>query len=559
VATYRVTAPDGTKFKVTAPDDATPDQVQAFAEQQFASMATPQQMQAPAQANAAAPQMSRADFLKRELMRSPPVALARGVKDIIDTGAQALASTFGSKEEAERVRAMNQAGRAEFDAATSGQVLPQAGRVVGNIVSTAPAVNALGGAVGAVAPRLGQAITSGGISTGAAPGGAVADLGLRALGGAIGGGLSAGMVNPDEAGTGAMVGAAIPVAGKIVQGAAGIAKQALGATTGVGDAAISQAVRAGREGGKTAQQFTEAMRGQSSMDDVLAAAKSNLDAMRQSKQAAYRAGMADISKDRTMLDFGGIDKALTDAAERVTYRGVSGTASPQVKSQTAALAIAKMSDEVAAWRKLDPKEFHTPEGFDALKQKLGDILEGIPFEDKTARLVAGKIYNAAKDSIQAQAPTYAKVMGDYSKASGTISEIEKALSQNPRASVDTQMRKLQSLMRNNVNTSYGYRDELAKLMIAEGGNDFMPALAGQAMNSWVPRGIQRATGGLGAVALGGMGQLPAAAGFAAASSPRLVGESAYLMGRALSPLEQLLGPAARVAPVIAANRNNERP
>jgi len=38
VAKYRITSPDGASFEITAPDDATPDQVQAFAQQQFAQM-----------------------------------------------------------------------------------------------------------------------------------------------------------------------------------------------------------------------------------------------------------------------------------------------------------------------------------------------------------------------------------------------------------------------------------------------------------------------------------------------------------------------------------------
>lgn len=38
MAKYRITAPDGASFEITAPDDATPDQVQAFARQQFAAM-----------------------------------------------------------------------------------------------------------------------------------------------------------------------------------------------------------------------------------------------------------------------------------------------------------------------------------------------------------------------------------------------------------------------------------------------------------------------------------------------------------------------------------------
>ena len=38
MAKYRITSPDGATFEVSAPDDATPDQVQAYAQQQFQSM-----------------------------------------------------------------------------------------------------------------------------------------------------------------------------------------------------------------------------------------------------------------------------------------------------------------------------------------------------------------------------------------------------------------------------------------------------------------------------------------------------------------------------------------
>lgn len=171
----------------------------------------------------------------RELLRSPPMALARGVKDVIDTGAEMLAagydklrgptlSTLVSGGEADRVRAMNKAGREEFDTATQGQFLPQVARVGGNLAVAAPGVQALGGAVAKVAPRLGAAIHSGGLTTGAAPvglGARAADMGLRAAGGGIGGYLSAGMVDPESANTGGLLGAALPpaltVAGKAGQ------------------------------------------------------------------------------------------------------------------------------------------------------------------------------------------------------------------------------------------------------------------------------------------------------------------------------------------------------
>ena len=91
------------------------------------------------------------------------------------------------------------------------------------------------------------------------------------------------------------------------------------------------------------------------------------------------------------------------------------------------------------------------------------------------------------------------------------------------------MRKLQSLMRNNVNTNYGNRLDLAKELERAGGKELMPALAGQAMSSLTPRGMMGPAG----VGLGGYAALtnPAALPMLAFGSPRLVGGAAYGAGR----------------------------
>jgi hypothetical protein len=155
--------------------------------------------------------------LRNFVLTSPPGAVARGLKDVFDTGLE-FAARLGGPEELARVRAMNKAGKDEFEAAQESfgappRLLSSVARIGGNVLATAPAVTALGGAVAPFLPRLGQAIRTGGMSTGAAPVGAVAragDMGLRMGGGAIGGYVAAGMVNPDDAGTGAAIGAALP-------------------------------------------------------------------------------------------------------------------------------------------------------------------------------------------------------------------------------------------------------------------------------------------------------------------------------------------------------------
>jgi len=301
-------------------------------------------------------------------------------------------------------------------------------------------------------------------------------------------------------------------------------KQALGLTTGVGGESIGQAYKAGLAGGEAAEALKANMRGNVEQTAVLDAAKQNLAELGRQRQQAYRANMQNIKGDKSVLDFTGIDKALSDAQSKVVFKG-------KIKNEAAAQKLSEVEAKVADWKSLDPADFHTPEGLDALKQSIGETLESIPFESTQQRLVVGEVYNAVKNEINKQAPTYAKTMKAYADASEQIKEIEKALSLGKKASVDTAMRKLQSLMRNNVNTNYGQRLKLAQELEAAGGRQLMPSLAGQSLNQLVPRGIQGATSiptSLGAFSLGG---LPLTLAYGAVSSPRLAGEAAYGAGR----------------------------
>ena len=312
-------------------------------------------------------------------------------------------------------------------------------------------------------------------------------------------------------------------AGAITRGAGSTAAALLGNTTGAGSEAIKQAYSAGRVGGSKADEFSSNMRGNVPMTDVLDAAKADLSVMQKMKSAEYNSNMASVRGSKEVIDFSGINKSLADAKAKVMYGS-------QIKNPQAAEALSSIQKEVGDWNKLDPAQYHTPEGMDALKQKIGGIVESIPFEAKTARMVGGDVYNSIKSEITKQAPEYAKTMKDYVAASDQIKEIERALSLGQKSSVDTAMRKLQSLMRNNVNTNYGNRQALARQLEQMGGKDLMPALAGQALNSPTPRGLQSlgTTGAIGATAALGN---PSALGLIPLQSPRLVGESALAAGK----------------------------
>ena len=341
----------------------------------------------------------------------------------------------------------------------------------------------------------------------------------------------------------ALIGATRAVAPAVTQAPAAV----IGLATGAGPETVKTAFRSGQTGN---QAFLENMRGNAPITDVLDDARSNLQTIKQNSQAQYRSGMSSISKDKTVLDFTNIDDSISKASDIGTFKG-------QAINQKAADALQEIKAVVDEWKKLDPVEFHTPEGLDALKQKIGSIQETIPFEQRTAQKVAGNIYNSVKNEIVNQAPEYAKVMKSYEEASDLIKEIERALSLNKRASADTAIRKLQSLTRNNVNTNYGQRVQLANELEQQGGRDIMTALAGQSMSSPIPRNLAGQAAGIGGL-LSSISN-PSVLAAAPFMSPRLMGEAAYGLGQFTNavgqsvPVQNYLTPAMQRLNMLRGN------
>jgi hypothetical protein len=426
------------------------------------------------------------------------------------------------------------------------------GELAADIAGTAGAGGLLAKPFTAIAPKLAAAISSGGFSLGGGPAattlmGKAGDAALRAAGGAAVGGASAGLIDPSTADTGAVIGAVLPSAvrlagsaGKKLADATGsVAKNALGLSTGAGANAVSTAFQAGKTGEKA---FVDNMRGKVAMTDVLDDAKNALSNMRIQRGNEYRQGMAGVSADKTVLDMTPIESALNSVKSMGSYKG-------QQINKNAAGTVAEIDQQIATWAKLNPAEYHTPEGLDALKKAIGDIRDATEF-GSAGRKAADAVYNAIKGEISKQAPTYAKTMKSYSEASDLITEIEKSLSLGNKASADTAMRKLQSLMRNNVNTNYGNRLNLAGELEQQGGANILPAVAGQAMSSATPRGLQ----GLAATGTGALGMVnPAALAALPFQSPRLVGEAAYGLGR----LSNAGSNAAMNSPVLRALMGNQ--
>lgn len=522
---FEVTSPEGKKFIVTAPDGASQDDVLSYAQSQFKQNAAPVSEAAPT---------SPTDLIKGvgNYYKNVGMGAVKGASNIGSTLLSPIDRLTGTTDRRQQIgEFFQQNADPQSLAFKGGELGAEVAGTAGIGGALAKGVRAIP-LVGQAVPKLATALESGGFNIGtpaASVLGKVGDMATRVAGGAIVGGATAGAIDPEQAKTGAVIGGVLPpavkVAGMVGSGLKSAADHILGAMTGTSAETVKSAFLSGQAGDRS---FLENMRGNVPFDDVVASAKQGLSNMRAERAAQYRSGMVNIKGDKTVLDMTPIVDSVKNIQSAGNFKG-------KVINEKAAGTVEELANKVNDWAGSAPAEFHTPEGLDALKQAIGDIRDSTQF-GTNARRAADSVYNAIKNQIQQQAPTYAKVMKDYSEASQTLSEVEKALSLGEKTSKDTAIRKLQSLMRNNAQTNYGNRLGLAKTLEQKGGVDITPAAAGQAMNSILPRGMIGAIEkvGMAGTPLAALASPPVALGMLATApftSPRLMGEAMYGAGR----------------------------
>ena len=310
-----------------------------------------------------------------------------------------------------------------------------------------------------------------------------------------------------------------------------VATPVLALTSGVGKKSIEQAYEAGFEGGKALEEFRDNMKGadpQLILDDAMA----NLEKLRQEKNATYVSGMKNLEASDVKIGYNKIDYALNQAKKKA---GAIDTKTSRVlKRVESMINQAKESG------------FNSPVQMDELKRAINEVRMDQPAGSQRQTVVA-EIQNTIRDVINKSAPEYGKTMELYAEASEKMKELKQVLSvgKNP----DTALRKLLSVMRDNVQTNYGKRATLAEEL---GGSSLLNKIAGQELSSLMPRGMTGRLLGGGAVGFGavtgGVGGLltPGAIPALAAASPRLIGEAAQLTGqarRATQRAAQVLPPA----------------
>lgn len=284
MATYRITGPDGHQYNITAPDDATQEQVLAYAQAQYAGAPAPAPGPAPGPGPGPAPGPgawagvgprtrleNRIGTLKTimdyatDYNKAAGTGLGVGFGDFA-LGLQSLAGktvkaagdvfapprTLSSLvTDQVPMNGVQKVGKWLVDDAEQGRKKLAAelapykearplsaggGEIAGNLALAVPATRMLGSAVATMGPPLrmakvltplGESIATGGMRVGgplaeAKGASAVAQrVATRTAGGAISGGATAGVLDPESAGTGAMIGGALPL---VIMGTFGLGK-----------------------------------------------------------------------------------------------------------------------------------------------------------------------------------------------------------------------------------------------------------------------------------------------------------------------------------------------
>lgn len=318
-----------------------------------------------------------------------------------------------------------------------------------------------------------------------------------------------------------------------------------GLGTGTGGAPLIEAAKAGvtyplfGRQGQRSKDFRAGMDETADLLEVVDDAKRAALELKKEKNAKYREQQAKLGENPTIIEFDDIQKAVNEANKISTFKGQN------LRPATNDLQI-KIQELVDNWRNLDPKEFHTAEGLDALKQQINNI--DIPLDQKSSLAVRRNVTSAIRDAINKADDLYADMMKDYQTAARRIDDLEGELSLGARGKPSTAYRKLASALRDNVQTNYGQRKRMVDLLESKGATSVAPTIAGEALRPGIPRGLNKFAATLGTLGLGtggllaGVGAVPLMAGAALLPfmSPRLMGELAYGGGRTAGTLGKAL-------------------
>jgi hypothetical protein len=301
------------------------------------------------------------------------------------------------------------------------------------------------------------------------------------------------------------------------------------------------ATQIGRDGDPVAQQaFTRFATGQGDATEIQQMAQQKLAQIRQQTSDQYLAGKAGLADVQPSFD--PIDQAIADARSKIQMGGPEfQQAAGQFPEANAAVDNAEKT--INAYRN-SPDPLHgSLYGVDNLKQAIYDQADNYAPGSAANSALMG-VYHGARQALVDADPAYANLMENFQAGKSNLNDLTKTLGLGPKAAATGTL--IKSLRAMKTGTGQNLLDQLM-----EGNPELQGALAGSAINPWSQHSsIWEALAGSaipGALAhpLAAAGIIPGALAGWAASSPRVIGSAANLMGQAGNKLDALGSPIAQ--------------
>lgn len=358
-------------------------------------------------------------------------------------------------------------------------------------------------------------------------------LGSKMLLGAAQGGLSGGLYGLGrgegtqgrltQAGkgalTGGVIGAAVPA---VIEGGKWAGKQLfnivaepLGKTSGAGRETLKRGFDAGK---RNSQVYKNAMRGKSSVYDVVDDVDRAVKTMEQNASAKYKAMLPDNGATLKLPDTE-FKKALNEATKSISgvTSGVDDTAANAINK------VHKLAQNIKANGGL------TFDNANEAKKAIDGIIEPLSRQgEKNAVRLLMPIKESLVSTMEKAVPEYNGARAAFRTDSRLIDMIKNALtSKDPT----TELRKIQGITRQSVAAAQGGKQQLGNLLDKVSGGKILDAVAGGQVTEWMPRDPLRILG-VGGALVSGATVNPATLATIPAMSPRLLGEGAFALGRA---------------------------
>jgi hypothetical protein len=166
-----------------------------------------------------------------------------------------------------------------------------------------------------------------------------------------------------------------------------------------------------------------------------------------------------------------------------------------------------------------------------------------------------KLKRGVQQVVKDKYPEYDKMLSSYHEASNDIEDLQSAIGNLDRNSIETTVRKISQSM-NTGNQGHQVRNAVLAELEQATGLKIRARVAGMAMNQVMPRGLAGVGAGVGAVAVVGQLISPTFLIGLAMSSPRVVGEVLGAIGvskKMIVPIYQRLREIAPPIPAKAVN------